>query len=467
MKIRTIEIALLVLSFSVFFLSPRYGATSDPKYSMLLSESLLMQQTPALNHFSIPGLDQTTLASQLDPRQYRRGVWQLVRVNGRLLYAYPSGSSLLSLPFVAGLNVLGLSAVRKDGSYNEIGEIWIQKIIACVLMAITTCVLFRTAALVLPISWSVVLAIAGAFGTQIWSIASRGLWSHTWEVFLATWVIYILLSVEEGRLRLRATLLASIASWMCFVRPTAALDVIAISGFMFLFHPGRFLAWTATVLFWLAAFVTYSFSTYVPGYYHLTSLFSPSGMLAALAAILVSPSRGLIIFVPVTIMVVFLVAFHWRHLPHRRLGVLAMVIILAEIFTVSFWPFWWGGETFGPRLLTDTIPWFFLLAILGCAALLKDYATQPSQLNRAIYKNGLVGLGLVLICVSVAINGIGAISREAQFWNVREDINAHPERVWDWHHPQFLATISRADWIPSHFAELEKRDSAGASPVKK
>jgi hypothetical protein len=257
---------------------------------------------------------------------------------------------------------------------------------------------------------------------------------------------------------------------MYFVRPTAAIEVIAISVFVLLFYRERFLAWAVTGVFWLIAFLAYSFSTFgqlVPDYYQQFPLLRARGSLTALGAILVSPSRGLLIFVPAIIMVVLLVVLHWRDLPHRRLGKLAIGVVIWEVLTVSFWPFWWGAYSFGPRLLTDTIPWFLLLAILGCAALLKYCATERDQPTRSIYKNSLAGLGLLLICVGIAINGIGAISREAYEWDIRAELRAHPERVWDWHHPQFFSTISRTDWIPHHFADLEKTDSAGASPAEK
>jgi hypothetical protein len=273
--------------------------------------------------------------------------------------------------------------------------------------------------------------------------------------------------VEEKRSSLKATLLVTLVSWMYIVRPTSAFDVIAISIFIFMFHRERFLAWIGTGVFWLIIFFAYSFwafGTLLPSYNRLFQLLTIKGSLEALAAILISPSRGLIVFVPQIIIVVFLVVWHWRDLPHRRLAVLAIAVVLAEAVTISVWPRWWGGASFGPRLLTDTIPWFMLLAILGCSALLRYCTGEGNRLSRTTYKNSVVSLGVVLTCVGIAINAIGAISREASFWNVREDIDAHPERVWSWRHPQFWSEVSRTDWVPQHFDTLERRDSGGANP---
>jgi len=123
-------------------------------YSIAVSESILKNHTPALNQVSIPGLDIATLSS----RDYYGGNYRLSRINGKVLYSYPHGSSILSLPFVALMNAAGISAIRSDGSYDFRGELLIQKTLAAFLMAILAVVFFRTARLMLPISWSLVLA---------------------------------------------------------------------------------------------------------------------------------------------------------------------------------------------------------------------------------------------------------------------------------------------------------------------
>ena len=48
---------------------------------------------------------------------------------------------------------------------------------------------------------------------------------------------------------------------------------------------------------------------------------------------------------------------------------LALSIVILQILIVSLWPTWWGGYSYGPRLIADALPWMALLAILGLAAL--------------------------------------------------------------------------------------------------
>src|SRR5205085_3150431 len=138
--------------------------------------------------------------------------YQLEVAQGKLIYGYPVGSSVLSIPFVAVMNAIGVSAQTLEGAYDEDGEDYIQATLAALLMAILTVVFFRTALLVVPFSWSITLALGAAFSTQIWSTASRVLWSHTWEILLLGIVTYLLIAQEEHRIQERPVLLATLLS---------------------------------------------------------------------------------------------------------------------------------------------------------------------------------------------------------------------------------------------------------------
>jgi hypothetical protein len=43
--------------------------------------------------------------------------------------------------------------------------------------------------------------------------------------------------------------------------------------------------------------------------------------------------------------------------------------------------------------------------------------------------------------LAIAINGWGAVSGATVLWSKEVGINARPELVWDWRHPQFLAGL--------------------------
>ena len=441
-------LVLFVLTFAIFVLSPVSGLY-DSKYSILLSESILTRHTPNLRGYSIEGLDFELLPAE--PDLIRNGAfYQLVRINDKLLYYYPHGSSLLSLPLVAVLRASGEYVVSKAVNYYAIREAQEQHVIAAFLMAILACVFLRTAEIMLPASWSLVVALGASFGTQIWSTASRLLWSHTWEILLLGAVVLELLSAEEKPRRLHMVWLASLVSWMFFVRPTGAVVVVGVTIYIFLYHPRDCLPYLLAGLAWLAGFITYSWLTFgqiVPGYYHNRSFQSPAHFLTALAGNLVSPSRGLLVFVPELLFVMFIVARYWRHLPHRRLAVLAIAVSCAHMLILCFDEKWWGGWSYGPRLSTDVIPWFVLLATLSLRSFRDDIACasvgeRQGKVRFRPRDRGLVALACVLLALGVAINARGALSWETALWNGRPNIDLYPERLWDWRSPQFLAGLA-------------------------
>jgi hypothetical protein len=428
--------AIFLVTFAIFYFSPNYQL-ADSNYSMLLSQNLLYHRSFALDSYKFDGITHTPGVGYVSAAP----PYQLELVDGHVYYKFPPGSSILSLPYVALMNVFHLSASNADGTYNPVGEIKIQLGLATLLMASLATLFFYTSRLVLPTGWSVLVAVGGAFGTQIWSTASRALWSDTWGIFLLGFVILILLGHEIDKRPIRPILLATLLSWMYFVRPTNSISVVAITIYMLVFHRRSFWTYAGTGALWLAAFVIYSWSHYkqlLPPYYQANRLtFSNFGV--ALAGNLFSPSRGLFIFVPVLIFVFYLLFRYRKDLPAPRLVVVALAIIIAHVIAISAFPHWWGGYSFGPRLSTGLVPWFVLLGMLGISAMRSGQNTRSPALSLKGVRVELA-VGMVLLSLAVWINFRGANSLATWLWNSRPvSIDEHPERLWDWKHPQFLA----------------------------
>ncbi|HVA80478.1 MAG TPA: hypothetical protein VNF29_06100 [Candidatus Binataceae bacterium] len=407
--------------------------TYDSKYCFLVDDALLMHHSVDLSKYRIPGFSIEMLGS--DREAYKSiEFYQLTRIGNRVLYLYPYGSSILSLPFVAAMREAGTS-VAPHGDYSFAVEAAMQLTFASLLMGLLACVLLAAAETMLPVAWSIAVALGASFGTQIWSSASRALWSHTWEILITGLVILALLNHAVCGRRLRPVWIATLVSWAFYVRPTGAFEVVAISVYFWIYCRRDFLAFAATGLFWAAAFVALSwsiFGTAIPPYYDLGYFFTRTNFLIVLAGILISPSRGLFVFVPVLAFVIWLTARYWRSLPCRPLAALAIAIISSNLLVITMDYRWWGGHSYGPRLETDLVPWFALLAILGIRALLND--TLRSRIA--------IPVACILLAASVGINGWGAISAAPYLWTASpNNIDEHPERIWDWKSPQFLAGL--------------------------
>ncbi len=391
-----------------------------------MDEAILQYGTPNMIRYQVP-------QGQGIPFVNHGYLWTIDIVKGRLLYVFPWGGALLSLPAVAVFNAIGFR-VAPHRIYSGSSELEMQTILATLLCALAVWVFYTTASSLLPLGWSVAIALSAAFGTQIWSDASRTLWPQTWYLLLIALAISILMS-ERGR----PVLLGTILAWACLTRPGAPLIVGAITGYVLIeYGPPYFLRYAAAGAAWSISFagmMMYFEGVPFAAAYPLSYLVFPHQFLTRLEGVLLSPSRGLFIFVPIVLLPLYLTLRYWQDLRRRQLVVLALiVIVLHTILLASYGP-WWGGGAYGPRDLIDAIPWFVLLTILGIKAFLDDRQLGMQECS------AVISVALLLLVLSIAMNAVGALSSATLDWCDRPSINSHPERVWDWQHPQFLAWI--------------------------
>jgi hypothetical protein len=428
--------AIFIITYFVFLISP-IQQIADSNYSMLVSQSLLEHGSFTLDHYVIPGFNSSLPTEPLP--NYKP--YQLQLKGGHSYYYFPPGSSVLSVPDVATMNIFGLSPVDSNGVFNLQGERRIEASLAALLMGGLASLFFYTSRLLLPLGWSVLIALSAAFGTQMWSTASRGLWSDTWGIFLLGFVVWMLVAQEVKGEAVRPVLLASLLAWTYFVRPTYCLPIIAITGYLLISYPSLSVRFLVTGGAWLLGFVLYSryqFGQVLPDYYEASRLTFDS-FWVAFAGNLISPSRGLLIFVPTTAFVAYLLIRYAKEFAYPRLVVICLCIIAAHLIAVAGFSRWWGGHCYGPRYTTGLIPWFVLLGILGIKAALTKQEQYDSRAVPMGWKIERVLGGVILAC-SIAINGNGSLNNRTSYWNLRPvNVDERPERVWDWRDPQFLA----------------------------
>ena len=426
---RLLAAAVFGVTFVIFLASP-VRSVGDSQYSMLLSEHLLTRGSFALDeHFPLP----------LDPARYpgingTRGAYpyQIEMVGRHAYYWFPVGSSILSLPFVALARAVGVSTIARDGGYNRRGEVRMQAVLASLLMAALAALFYATARLLLPAGWSLAAALAGALGTQVWSTAALALWSHTWGLLLLGAVVWMLLAHEAHRRPFHGPMLATLVAWMYLVRPTSVLVIIAVGAYLLVRDRWTLPSYLLVGGAWLAALIGYSwvnFRCVLPSYYVGNGM-TFEQFWAPLAANLVSPGRGLLVYVPTVFFVLWLAVRYRSALAHRSLIVLAVFVVIAHLVLISGFSPWHGGVAYGARYTTEIVPWLFLLAVLGLRAML-DSGPPP---RRAL------AIGAILAALSVVIQYRGAWVRATWDWNSHPPIETHAdEKVWDWRAPQFAA----------------------------
>jgi len=177
--------------------------------------------------------------------------------------------------------------------------------------------------------------------------------------------------------------------------------------------------------------------------YPQAPVFSLDVITRGVAAGLFSPSRGLLVFTPVVLAAVVSVVVGVRRRTFGDLEVCSLVTAGALVAAAACNPVWWGGFAYGPRLLTDLLP-FVLVVCLPLAAY------WPTTL-RSLTPTGAAALTVLAILTiwGVLVHARGALVEETWTWNsVPVSIDHDPDRAWDWSQPQFLAGSSLTGTAP-------------------
>ncbi|HEV2125076.1 MAG TPA: hypothetical protein VGW38_20190, partial [Chloroflexota bacterium] len=298
--------------------------------------------------------------------------YDIVERRGHKYGYFPYGPAILAVPPVLaleGLKVAGLGG-GTEALINEDNAWAVEVVTASVVTAATAVVLQAIAFLVLSGSqrrrwWlSVGAALVFAFATPAWSTATRALWQHGPTMFFQA--VALLLAVRS-RTKPESARWMGVPLVLAYVmRPTAAILVASLSLWVVLRRRAFLLhfAVSGLVVAVLFAAVNYvSYGTILPPYFDAGRLGGRGVPLEALAGTLVSPSRGLLVFSPVLILAVAGVVVRVRS---RRFDALDAAVVTSVVMfwlSISAFPHWWGGNAYGPRLLTDVVPMLLYLLL--------------------------------------------------------------------------------------------------------
>jgi len=376
------SLLIIIVCFALFRLSPR-AQMYDSRFTLTASELLLTRGT--LGFDVVPSrFDSGPAASVPSTVAPAPLPYQFEERQGVARYAFPVGTPLLALPYVALTRSLGWPVVDAEGQSHRDRERRLQRVLAALLMAGFCALAYATARLWLAPLASALVTLATATATPVWSTASRSLWSHTFAIVLLGVALFLLCRARRSERPPPIATIASLLAWASITRPTLAVAGVVVALLVFATRPKRESQKLVAVgAAWAAAFAVFSlwqYGTFLPGYYLAGRL---SGA-------------------------------HW--------------------LVISAFPHWWGGWCYGPRLMTDTVPWWVLLGALGLAARLRTPEARLRTLPRAE-----LGLAAGLLAIGMLLHGIGAISKDAARWNRHQDEPGFAARLWDWSEPQWLA----------------------------
>jgi len=394
---------------SVVFANNRYTG-SDPRATLLVSESIIKRGTIKLDHYG--------------PDVLERYGYAVHEKNGHYYYYFPIGTSLASVPFVALANVFGQEMIDSEPA--------VQILIAAFTSIITLLILFKLASLFIDWKHALIISSVFWFGTSLASTSGTALWSHNFATLFALLAIY--LAVRTAKLNkaqpwhLIAILL--FAAYLC--RPTMAILSPFVLLFLFTYSRSDAIKTGFFLVLLLGAFILFSvheFGQMLPDYY-LPKRLAGGYFYTALYGNLLSPARGILIYSPFIAIAWLCLKYSEKKWEIKRAWLfIGLAWPVFHLIFISRFPHWWGGWSYGARFMTDVLPGLFLLTLYAWPTNFKPL------LAKACY-----GLLLVSSIFAMAVNtGQGLFNRYTAAWNAAPKIDQHPEYLFDWGYPQFLA----------------------------
>ena len=240
-------IYLFAIASIVFVLSPVW-VLGDSNYSMLLSENIIRNHSSYLNGYQFPEPIQENGRCASPTSRLRSSflTYQLDRVRGNIVYCYPNGTSILSIPFVALMNLLGVHCYGPDGRCLPLGEGIIQRLLAALLMAGFTVIVFNTATQMLGGRTEPGRCPSRRIrhpGMEH-RVASDGI-PHLADFLRRTGRVLHVGARDRPHETRHPIALATLVSWMYLVRPTGAIPVLCVTIYVFTFWRSDFLAYSA------------------------------------------------------------------------------------------------------------------------------------------------------------------------------------------------------------------------------
>jgi hypothetical protein len=342
------------------------------------------------------------------------------RIGGRVVSSYPIMAGLLNVPAYAIARVLGMDLYAQRFRLSMITASLICALSVLFLyLALTHFCGSRREAFFFSLVY--------AFGTCVWSVASRGLWQHGPSLLFLTIALWLLCAGESRTVSLAGLFLAlAVVS-----RPANALMALPLAVYVLRRRREAFRLFAALAAFPLILHGLYAWSYWGDPFSLAQANIVPrvanfgGNPLIGLAGLLVSPSRGLFVFSPIFLFGVWGAVLAMRGRRERPMLPYLLVGTVCLLFLYSKWTIWWGGHTFGYRLLIETLP-----ALTVFLAIAWQERLRRRMLPRAVF--------FVCLVWSVFVQSLGAMGPVGEF-NARMDED--PSLVWSIRDSQIAMSI--------------------------
>jgi hypothetical protein len=431
---------VFLLLFVIYNVNFRLVRTADTAPARVMPFCLLVNHTIYLDRWIDPIIASSNKLN---------GTYYLAKSRGHWMSAYPIIMPLAITPLYA---VPAWLVARQNPPLSP-GDIILstlvdtmEKLCASLIAALSAVVLYLAVRKIAPARLSLLITLVYGLASSTWSISSQGLWRHGFTQLCFAGLLWGLFRGNSGR-----------ACWCGLALAGAAAnnisDVIVVLPFLIYFAGqgrrefARFFAPLSILGSLVLAYNLYFFGRVLGGYPSLVqqtpeglTLFKAAPYGEAAAGLLISPSRGLLIYVPWVVCALWGMARAWKEstLPGGRYLIAGMIGVYVEHSALGTW---WGGWCYGPRYLSDLLP-FLALFLVPVWAHIR---------SRKLLRAAVVAAFIVAVWIQI----IGAFNYPGGNWDgFPGAIDQHPQRLWDWKDNQIRRTWKAGPARPDLFYDL-------------
>lgn len=416
---RTLVSGLLLFLGLLLWQSPiRTYLYGDSMGSLLTSQQLLKNGSPVLEQ------------SEEEIRELGY-TWQIRESKGKLLYAYPQGTSYLSVPAVLIANLMGYDM----GNIHH--QASVQKVLAITSLLVAVILLHLIARSFIPPAASIGLILVFTLGSTLASSVSIAFWNYNLELTFLLLSILLLTKIENWKSPITAGTLGLLLFLAFFCRPTAAPFIATTLLLLAIYHRRHFYpaaAVSGTLFAIHTLFSLHYYGSLTPGQHHFSALNFGASLLEGIAGTTISPSKGLFTNSPILVFSILTPFILWKRNELKSLDTFIAIGLLLHILAISSWGMWWGGGSFASRLCTDALPGYFYLLVrfLQTTNLAHTFTSRPA----------LASLAIIASTFSIFVHTV-----QGTFNPWTERFNNDPligpmetKHFFDWRYPQFLAS---------------------------
>jgi hypothetical protein len=298
------------------------------------------------------------------PGMYWGPVYQVIYNGVHYVSIYPLVTPILITP----LYLIHLAIYSKIDPGTVVN---LSKFSATCLMTVGVLFFYLATRRLWRKKYAVITTAVFAFGTLTWALSSQTLWQHATSEMLLCMMLYFVIRNEGIKSAWNLRALGILAALFAFNRPSDGLLLIPIFYYVFWAKRTQILeflmpAWITGTPF--AIYNLIAFDSIIGGYQsHASWMITYSthfgfwSISSNVIGFIISPSRGLFVFMPVLLLAISGIYYLWKEngiIRNTLLMGVPAIILTGMVY--SFFHWWDGSGGYGPRYLTGMLPFLAL-----------------------------------------------------------------------------------------------------------